>query len=74
MTPLENTLVVVEVSTTPQDSVQSSAQETIVRTNADTAPDTPALPSFEAPFIDGELGRLGKYRIQKELGLIPSNV
>ena len=60
--------VAVELPTTASDSVQSSAQETVVRTNADTKPDTPILPCFEPPFVDGELGRLGKYRIQTELG------
>ncbi len=45
----------------------SSHEETATRALAGTQPDE-TLPRFAAPAIEGELGRLGKYRIQKELG------
>ena len=46
----------------------SSHEETATKALAGTLPDEAALPRFAAPAIAGELGRLGKYRIQKELG------
>ncbi len=46
------------------DSVSASSEETAGAGSANTL----ELPQFAPPSVPGEIGRLGKYRIQKELG------
>ena len=46
------------------DSVSAASEETVGAGSAKTV----EMPQFAPPSVPGEIGRLGKYRIQKELG------
>ncbi len=50
------------------DSFPQAVEETAGDEPADTRPDDAAMPAFAPPTAAGDLGRLGKYRVQKELG------
>ena len=44
------------------------SDDTATVTNANVPPDEWGSPRFAPPSVEGEIGRLGKYRVQKELG------
>ena len=46
------------------DSVSAASEETAGAGSANTV----EMPQFAPPSVPGEIGRLGKYRVQKELG------
>ncbi len=66
--PVPREHLAAEPTVTQSVASNSSHEETATRALSVTSPDEAALPRFATPAIAGELGRLGKYRIQKELG------
>ena len=51
-----------------QASADLAHEETASQQHSPTDADAPAMPRFAPATVEGELGRLGKYRIAKELG------
>ncbi len=66
--PRNDRLLDVPTVTRDEDSFPQAVEETDGNEPADTRPDDAAMPAFAPPTVAGDLGRLGKYRIQKELG------
>ena len=60
--------VAVDQETTKKAASVPPEEDTLTKAMSGTAPDDSTMPRLAPAAAPGELGRFGKYRIQKELG------
>ena len=60
--------VAVDQQTVTQAASHALDEDTATKALSNAAPDDAAMPRLAPATVPGELGRFGKYRIQKELG------